>query len=255
MLMQQTIEKLYSLHLHGMIQALEEQRMSTTAQSLGFEERFSMLVDNEHQMREDKRVQKIVKRGKFRTAACPEDIDYQAIRGLNRDLITSLLSCEWIRQSHNLFITGPTGVGKSWIAEALANQAARKGFTVRCERVSRLMEDMEIAHNDGSIRKLRHNLAKNNLLVLDDWGLIPLTHRGCIDLKEIIEDRYERGATLITSQLPIDNWHEYIGENSLADAILDRMIHRAHRIELRGGTMRKKQALLLDPSIADNSTD
>ena len=243
MLIHQTLEKLHTLRLHGIAKALEEQRLNTAAQSLGFNERFGMLVDAEYQMREDKRVRKLVKRGKFRTSACPEDIDYRAPRSLNRDLVVLLLSCDWIRQSRNVFITGPTGVGKSWIAEALANQAARKGFTVRCERVSRLVEDMEIAHSDGSIRKLRDNLAKNQLLILDDWGLVPLTHRGCLDLKEIIEDRYDCGATLITSQLPINKWHEYIGEGSLADAILDRLIHRAYRMELQGGTMRKQLVL------------
>lgn len=255
MLIQQTLEKLHGLRLHGIAKALEEQRLNTAVQSLGFEERLGMLVDAEYQMREDKRVRKLVKRGKFRTSACPEDIDYRAPRGLNRDLIVSLLTCEWIRQSRNVFITGPTGIGKSWIAEALANQAARKGFTVRCERVSRLIEDIEIAHNDGSIRKLRHNLTKNNLLILDDWGLAPLTHRGCLDLKEIIEDRYDCGATLITSQLPVNKWHEYIGEGSLADAILDRLIHRAYRIELRGETMRKQEALSLVPSTDGRPTD
>lgn len=253
MLIQQTIEKLYTFRLHSMAKALEEQRLNTAIQSLGFEERLGMLVDAEYQTREDKRIQKIVKRGKFRTSACPEDIDYRTPRGLNRDVIASLLNGEWIRQSLNVFITGPTGVGKSWIAEALGNQAARRGFTVRCERVSRLVEDMEIAHSDGSIRKLRDNLTKNNLLILDDWGLVPLTHQSCLDLKEIIEDRYDCGATLITSQLPVDKWHEYIGDSSLADAILDRLIHRAHRIELCGGTMRKHQTLPLNLTTTDNS--
>jgi DNA replication protein DnaC len=138
---------------------------------------------------------------------------------------------------------GPTGVGKSWVAEALANQAARKGFTVRCIGARRLVEDLEIAHNDGSIRALRSDLCKVNLLILDDWGLEPPTHRACLDLKEIIEDRYGRGSILITAQLPIDKWHEFVGQDGLADAILDRLVHRAHRIELRGESMRKQQAL------------
>ncbi len=243
MLSHQTQEKLFSLRLQGMVQSLKEQSISTEIQSLSFDERFGLLVDAEYQWRENRRIERLVKKAKFRTSACAEDIDFRAARGLDRQLILSLLGCDWVQKSAVVLLTGPTGVGKSWIGEALARQAARKGFTVRCERVSRLLEDLEIAHGDGSLRERRAELAKVNLLMLDDWGLAPLTVRGRQDLMELAYDRAGRGAMLITSQLPIDRWHDYIGDPRFGDAILDRLVHSAYTLELHGESMRKQRSV------------
>jgi DNA replication protein DnaC len=243
MLSNQTLEKLYALRLNGMAQALKEQSLNPDIQALGFDERFGLLSDAEYQLRENRRVERLLKQANFRTNACAEDIDYRTPRGLDRQLALSLLTCNWVQQSGIVLLTGPTGAGKSWVGEALARQAARHGFTVRCERVSRLLEDLEIAHADGSLHKRRADLAKAKLLMLDDWGLAPMSTRGRQDLMELIHDRASTGATLITSQLPVDKWHDYIGEPRIADAILDRIIHSAYRIELHGDSMRKQQAL------------
>lgn len=241
MLSKQTMEKVYALRLNGIAQALKDQSMSAEAQALGFDDRFGMLIDAEHQLRENRRVERLVRQANFRTNACAEDIDYRVSRGLDRQLILSLLSCDWVQQSGTVLLTGPTGAGKSWIGEALARQAARKGFTVRCERVSRLLEDLEIAHGDGTLHQRRRELAKIKLLMLDDWGLAPISARGRQDLMELIHDRANTGATIITSQLSIDKWHDYIGEPRIADAILDRIIHSAYRIEMHGESMRRLQ--------------
>lgn len=239
MLPKQTLEKIHALRLNGIAQALKEQLLSPDAQALGFDDRLGLLIDAEYQLRENRRVERLIRQAKFRTNACAEDIDYRTSRGLDRQLVLSLLTCNWVQQAGIVLLTGPTGAGKSWIGEALARQAARKGFTVRCERVSRLLEDLEVAHGDGTLHRRRAELAKIKLLLLDDWGLAPMSARGRQDLMEIIHDRANTGATIITSQLSIDKWHDYIGEPRIADAILDRIIHSAYRIELHGESMRK----------------
>lgn len=243
---QQTLEQLRGLKLHAMARAFEEQRANSDVQALAFEERLALGVECEIQERENRRRQSREKKANLKSQACPEDIDYHTPRGLNRKVMQSLLTCDFVQKSLNVLITGPTGVGKSWLGKALGRQAIRKGFTVRCERLEPMLIGMEIARGDGSLLKLRAELAKTNLLILDDWGMpSSLTARNRQDLMELVEDRTDNGATLITSQLPVDNWHEYIGEPTIADAILDRLIHKAHRIELRGESMRKQQALPL----------
>ncbi len=241
MLMTQTTERLKQLRLFGMAKALEEQRTNTSIQALSFDERLGMCVDAELNDRDDRRLERLLRAAKLKVSACPEDVDFSAHRGLDRQVFATLTTCDWIEKSLNTIITGPTGVGKTWLACALGQQAARKGHSVTYKRLSRLMEELEIAYADGSLGKMRTKLAKMDLIILDDWALAPMTARGRNELLELVDDHIGHGSILITSQLPVEQWHEYLGEPTVADAILDRLVHRAHRIELRGESMRKSQ--------------
>jgi len=241
MLRRQTMDGLKALRLHGMAKAIDEQSTNTATQELSFDERLGLLVNAEVHDRENRRLARLLKAAKFKVSACPEDINYKAHRGLDRQVMANLGTCDWVNKSLNTILTGPTGVGKTWIACALGQQAARKGLSVLYKRLSRLMEDLEIAYGDGSLAKERAKIAKTDLLILDDWALAPLTARGRHELLELIDDRIGTGSILITSQLPIEQWHDYIGEPTVADAILDRLVHRAHRIELHGESLRKNE--------------
>jgi len=244
MLMQQTLDKLHSIRQHGMANWLDTQRSNTSFQELSHEEFVSLMVDAEIEDREKRRLTRLLKGAKLKYDAWPENIDYRANRQLDRQVVTNLLTCDWIEKSLNTIITGSTGSGKTWLACALAQQAARKGYSVLYKRLSRLLEELEIAYGDGSLHKLRTRLAKVQLLILDDWALAPLSARGRHELLELIDDRVRQGSILITSQLPIDKWHDYIGEPTVADAILDRIVHNSHKIELKGESMRKTHSLL-----------
>lgn len=246
MLKRQTMDGLKTLRLHGVAKAIDDQNTNTAIQELSFDERFGLLIDAELHDRENRRLSRLLKAAKFKVSACPEDINYKAHRGLDRQVMANLSSCDWINKSLNTIITGPTGLGKTWLACALGQQAARKGYSVLYKRLSRLLEELEIAYGDGSLAKERAKIAKTDLLILDDWALAPLTTRGRHELLELIDDRIDSGSILITSQLPIDQWHDYIGEPTIADAILDRLVHRAHRIELRGESLRKDEELTLE---------
>ncbi|MCU7931131.1 MAG: IS21-like element helper ATPase IstB [Candidatus Thiodiazotropha sp. (ex Codakia rugifera)] len=239
MLIQQTIQDLKEMKLHGIVNMLEEMRVNTSLQELSFEERLGMCVDAERHHREDRRLTRLLRQAKLKVQACPEDIDFSTSRGLDRQVFSNLTTCDWISKSLNTIITGPTGVGKTWIACALGQQAARKGMSVIYKRLSRLLEELEIAYRDGSLTKVRAKLAKLDLIILDDWALAPITKRGRHELLELIDDRIGSGSILITSQLPVDQWHEYFGEPTIADALLDRILHRSHKIQLRGESMRK----------------
>lgn len=247
MLKQHTREQLHALKLAGMLDALEQQQAQPVTHDLAFEERFALLVDREVLYRENRRLARLLKAARLRVDACVEDIDYRHPRGLQKSRMAALASLDWIRQSLNLCLTGPTGCGKTWIACALGNQACRQGLSVRYLRLPTLLEQLRIAHGDGSYVRLMGQLLKTDLLILDDWGIQPLTSQQRNDLMEVIEDRHDRRSMLIASQLPIDRWHAYIGKATLADAILDRLLHGAHRLNLTGESMRKERAAI-DPS-------
>ena len=242
MLTHNTLDTLRHLKLTGMCDALELQRAQPDTHDLAFEERLALLVDREVLHRENRRLDRLLKAARLRVPACIEDIDYRHPRGLERSRVAALASGDWIRQSLNLCLTGPTGCGKTWLACALGNQACRHGLSVRYLRVPRLFEQLRIAHGDGTYARLMTQLLKTELLILDDWGMQKVTGPQRQDLMEVIEDRHGRGSTLIASQLPTEHWHEYIGSATLADAILDRLLHGAHKLNLKGESMRKTKA-------------
>jgi DNA replication protein DnaC len=244
MLKHPTLTKLQTLKLNGMHQALEEQVRMPDVDSLGFEERLGFLVDREVTERENRRLTTRLRKAKLRVQACIEDIDYRHRRGLDKTLILNLASCHWIRTAANVLILGPTGVGKTYLACALAHKACREGYSTQYLRLPTLFQQMALAKGDGSYLKTLRALAKTDLLVLDDWGLSRLNDEQRRDLLEILEDRHSSRATLLTSQVPIEHWHELIGDPTLADAILDRLIHNAYRITLKGESMRKKRSSL-----------
>lgn len=234
-----TLTALRDLKLQGMANALERQLENPQLQAIGFDERLAMLVDAERSARDNRRLGRLLKQAQLKVHASAEDIDYRASRGIDRAQITSLLGCDWITKHQNLIVTGPTGAGKTWLTCALAQQAARRGWSVLYRRLPRLLEQLEVARETGSLHTLRTQLARAKLLVLDDWGVAPMSQRGRQDLLEVIDDRVNAGSVAITAQLPIDAWHAYLGEPTVADAILDRIVHSAHRIELQGESMRK----------------
>jgi len=239
MLSYPTLEKLHAMKLTGMAHALEEQMQLPEIASLSFEERLGLLVDREMTQRENRRLTTRLRKAKLRQHAAVEDIDYRHPRGLDKALMTKLCSCEWIRKHHNVLITGPTGCGKTFLACALAHKACREGHSVRYTRVPRILQELGIAKGDGRYSKLLTGFAKVDLLVLDDWGLAKLTEEHRRDLLELFEDRHGLRSTLVAAQVPVDRWHDLIGDPTLADAILDRLIHNAYKIELKGDSMRK----------------
>jgi len=239
MLHQQTIDHLLRMKLKGMVLGLEDQVNQTQTQALSFEERFGLIVDREWIFREDRRLKRLLKAAKLRESACMEDIDYHHKRGLNASVLKTLATGSWILHHQNVILIGPTGSGKTYLACALANQACRQGFTALYTRTPKLLHDFQMAKADGSYTKLLARLAKAQLLIIDDWGLSPLSASERRDLLEILDDRYNRASTLINSQFPISAWHETIGDPTIADAILDRLIHQAHKITLKGDSMRK----------------
>lgn len=242
MIQQVTLEKLRSMRLNGFAAALEEQNESASYGALGFDERLGLLVDCEMTHREDRRLTRLLRNAKLKYRATVEEIDYRPRRGLDRAVVRGLVQGEWLRAQQNLIVVGKTGSGKTFLACAFANEACRRGYTSAYYRAPRLLHDLAVARADGTYQKLLTRLAKTTLLIIDDWLIAPPTQQQRHDLLEILEDRYEVGSTLVTTQLEVKHWHEAIGDPTLADAICDRLIHNAHRIEVKGGSMRKERS-------------
>jgi DNA replication protein DnaC len=239
-----TLHQLRHLKLTGMTQAFTEQIEQPPIQDLSFDERFALLVDREVLARGNRRIQNLLRSAKLRQQACVENLDYQHPRNLNKSQLVSLVTCDFVRQHHNLIITGPTGCGKSYLACVIGHQACRQGLSAKYIRLPRFLEELAIAHADGSYGKLLTQILKVDMLIFDDFGLEPaLNPEQRRDLFNIIEDRHQLKSTIITSQLPVKHWHDYIGEPTTADAILDRLLEKTHRIELRGPSMRENKIL------------
>jgi DNA replication protein DnaC len=241
MLKQPMIEKMVALRLLGMVEALKTQEQDAASRELSFLERLGLLVDQQWNWRENQALGRRLKNAKLRNA-CVEEIDYRTTRGLDKTVIRALVQeSAWVAKHENVFVLGPTGVGKSFVASALAQKACRDGYSALYTRAQSLFRDLAMARADGSLRTLLARLARIDVLVIDDWAMASLSEPERRDFWEICEDRYQVRSTILTSQLPVPRWHEQIGDPTLADGILDRLVHNAHRIDMRGDSMRKNR--------------
>jgi len=243
---QLTIDRLEELGLQGMIRALKEQLASPVSRDLSFEERLALLLDAENEHRHERRLATRIQRAGVGASARLEELDYRAMRKLDRPLLDSLASCRWLREKRNVILVGPTGIGKTFLSSALTLKACEEGFNARYFRAPRLLHDLEIGRADGTHKHKLRSLAKIDLVVLDDWLVAPPSDGNRRDLLEILDDRYDRKSTMICSQLPVEHWHQTIGDPTLADAILDRLVHNAYRLEMQGESLRKTRGL--DPA-------
>jgi len=244
MLIEQTADRLYAMKLNGMADAFKEQLALPDLNDLAFEERFALLVDRHWIWKENRRMNRLLKNAKLKDNACIEDIDFKTPRGLDKSVILRLAGHDWIKSTQNIIITGPTGVGKTYLACALANSACRNSLAAMYKRAPRLYQEIAIARADGSYPKLMNKLAKVKVLVIDDFCITPMADSERRDLLEVIEDRQGISSTVVATQVPLENWFELIGDPTVADAILDRLIHNAHKINLKGESMRKVRSPL-----------
>lgn len=243
MLNEPTIEKLYAMRLAAMAAAWQQQQSDAGAAELGFDDRFTLLVEAEHMARDNRRLTRLLKQAQLRISdACVEDIEASAPRGLDKATVRQLASCKWIHEHLNVLLSGATGVGKSYVACALGHMACRQGLKVLYRRVPRLFDELALARAEGSYARALAKIAKHELLILDDLGIGQLTETQRHDLLELLDDRYRYASTLVTSQLPTAQWHAWIGDPTLADAILDRLVHNAHKLTLKGPSRRKETA-------------
>jgi DNA replication protein DnaC len=247
MLNEPTIEKLQTMKLYGMADAFRAQLETTESHQLGFEERFALLVDQQWLWKQNRALQRRLQVAKLKQRAVIEDINYQHPRGLDRKLLRTLASSEWVRQKLNIVFTGPTGIGKSWIGCALAQKACRDGFSILHKKTSELFRELAIAQVDGSLGRMLVRLAQIDVLLLDDFAMAPLKDSERRDFLEVCDDRYQRRSLILTSQMPVSHWHEQIGDPTLADSILDRILHNAYRIELKGESLRKERGRKPEP--------
>ena len=242
MLQEPMMEKLLAMRLHGMADALKMQQQDPTAGELSFLDRLAMLIDQQWHWRQNQALARRLQAAKLRGNACIEEVDYRASRGLDKSVIRALVQeSAWVRNHEHVFILGPTGVGKSFLACALAQKACRDGYSALYVRAAALFRDLAIARADGSLRLLLAKLSRIDVLVVDDWAMAPLNETERRDFWEICEDRYQTRSMILTSQLPVARWHEQVGDPTVADGILDRLVHNAHRIEMKGDSMRKKR--------------
>jgi len=248
MLTQQTLNKLHDLKLIAMAEAFSQQLGQPDLGDLSFEDRFAMLVDRQWTFKEDRRMSRLLKTARLRDSACIENIDFKTPRALDKSLILRLTGSDWIKKAQNVIILGPTGVGKSYLACAIANSACRNGYPVMYKRAPRLYQEIAISRADGSYPKLMNKLSKIKLLIIDDFCIAPMSDPQRLDLLEVLEDRQSISSTIIATQVPIENWIEHIGDPTLADAILDRLVHNAHKITLKGESMRKIHSSLTKSS-------
>jgi DNA replication protein DnaC len=237
-----TLEKLYAMRLGPIADAWQQQSKDTTISCLSFDERFALLVDAEYMARDNRRLSRLLKDAALRIpGACVEDIDVSAGRGIDKAMVRQLAGCSWVHEHLNVLLCGPTGVGKSYVACALGQSACRRGHRVAYRRVPRLLDELALSRAEGTYARLLARLAKADVVLLDDWGLGALKENQRHDLLEVLEDRYARTSTIVTSQLPISKWHEWIGDPSLADAILDRLVNNAYKLDLKGNSRRREK--------------
>src|SRR6202171_6329172 len=242
MLIQPTIEKLCVMRLRGMAEAFQQQRQAANIHSLSFEERLGLLIDRQWSWRQNRALERRLRDGRLQGPACIEDIDFRAARGLDKQVVRSLLhDSDWVRRHQHIFLVGPTGIGKTFLARTFGQKACRDGFTAYFATAAQLFRDLELARADGSYAKKLRALGQVDVLIVDDWAMGPLADTECRSFLEICDERYLTRSTLLTSQLPVAKWHAQIGDPTMADSILDRLVHAAHRIELQGESMRKKK--------------